>query len=214
MKPETEAREAQRHEVDDGTCKPAEYGARRFGKSAEHRDDRPQVARLWSPATESRCAAGHFPAARATSGSSAPSATTQDRGTCTGWFGSPTPGSLAANRAYLTRGGGHYIHAEKLRHTNAEAAAAQARPGRYHHVADNLRVKDVRVAPGGGRADGARAERFVVCHNPDAADRDAAVPRPAHRVPVRADRRLRHRAQAQTQRSGRLPTQQAWAAKV
>ena len=41
----------------------------------------------------------------------------------------------AANRAYLTRGGGHYIHAEKLRHTNAEAAAALARPGRYHDVA-------------------------------------------------------------------------------
>ena len=81
----------------------------------------------------------------------------------------------AANRAYLTRGGGHYIHAEKLRHTNAEAAAALARPGRYHDVADNLRVKEVRVAPGGGSADGARAERFVVCHNPDAADRDAAV---------------------------------------
>ena len=49
----------------------------------------------------------------------------------------------AANRAYLTRGGGHYIHAEKLRHTNAEAAAALARPGRYHTVADNLRVKEV-----------------------------------------------------------------------
>ena len=81
----------------------------------------------------------------------------------------------AANRAYLTRGGGHYIHAEKLRHTNAEAAAALARPGRYHDVADNLRVKEVWVAPGGGTADGARAERFVVCHNPDAADRDAAV---------------------------------------
>lgn len=31
----------------------------------------------------------------------------------------------AANRAYLTRGGGHYIHAEKLRHTNTEAAAAR-----------------------------------------------------------------------------------------
>ena len=81
----------------------------------------------------------------------------------------------AANRAYLTRGGGHYIHAEKLRHTNAEAAAALARPGRYHDVADNLRVKEVRVAPGGGTADGARAERFVICHNPDAAERDAAV---------------------------------------
>ena len=49
----------------------------------------------------------------------------------------------AANRAYLTRGGGHYIHAEKLRHTNAEAAAALARPGRYHDVADNLRVKEM-----------------------------------------------------------------------
>ncbi|MGH3633556.1 MAG: IS1634 family transposase, partial [Mycobacterium sp.] len=74
-----------------------------------------------------------------------------------------------------TRGGGHYIHAEKLRHTNTEAAAALARPGRYHDVADNLRVKEVRVSPGGGNQDGARAERFVVCHNPDAATRDAGV---------------------------------------
>ena len=83
----------------------------------------------------------------------------------------------AANRAYLTRGGGHYIHAEKLRHTNTEAAAALARPGRYHTVADNLRVKEVHVAPGGDGDgdDGARAQRFVVCHNPDQAERDAAV---------------------------------------
>jgi hypothetical protein len=86
----------------------------------------------------------------------------------------------AANRAYLTRGGGHYIHAEKLRRTNTEAAAALARPGRYRTVADNLRVKEVQVAPGGdGDGDegdeGARAVRFVVCHNPEQADRDAAV---------------------------------------
>jgi hypothetical protein len=87
----------------------------------------------------------------------------------------------AANRAYLTRGGGHYIHAEKLRHTNTEAAAALARPGRYRTVAGNLRVKEVHVAPGGdgdGASDGvrgARAVRFVVCHNPDQADRDATV---------------------------------------
>ena len=33
----------------------------------------------------------------------------------------------AANRAYLARGGGHYIHAEKLRDTSTEAAAALAR---------------------------------------------------------------------------------------
>ena len=83
----------------------------------------------------------------------------------------------ATNRGYLQRGGGHYIHAEKLRHTNTEAAAALARPGRYHAVADNLRVKEVHVAPGGnGDGDGgARAQRFVVCHNPDQAGRDAAV---------------------------------------
>src|SRR3954463_11414810 len=83
----------------------------------------------------------------------------------------------AANRAYLTKGGGHCIHAEKLRATNAEAAAALARPGRYHQVANNLRVKEVAVAPGGNGDgdDGARTQRFVVCHNPAQAERDAAV---------------------------------------
>jgi len=81
------------------------------------------------------------------------------------------------NRAYLTRGGGHYIHAEKLRHTNTEATAALARPGRYKTVADNLRVKEVAVAPGGtgDGDDGARAVRFVICHNPEQAERDAQV---------------------------------------
>jgi transposase len=89
----------------------------------------------------------------------------------------------AANRTYLTRGGGHYIHAEKLRHTNTEAAAALARAGRYRTVADNLRVKEVHVAPGGDRGgdgatdaqEGARTQRFVVCHNPEAAERDRQV---------------------------------------
>jgi len=84
----------------------------------------------------------------------------------------------AANRAYLTRRGGHYIHAEKLRHhTNTEAAAALARAGRYRTVAGNLRVKGVAVAPGGdGDGDGgARTQRFVVCHNPEQAERDAQV---------------------------------------
>jgi hypothetical protein len=44
----------------------------------------------------------------------------------------------AANRGYLTRGGGHYIHAERLRATNTEATAALARAGRYRTVAGNL----------------------------------------------------------------------------
>jgi len=43
--------------------------------------------------------------------------------------------------------------------------------------AENLRVKEVAVAHGGtGEGDqGARAQRLVVCHNPEQADRDAAV---------------------------------------
>jgi hypothetical protein len=83
----------------------------------------------------------------------------------------------AADRAYLTRGGGHYIHAEKLRKTKSEVAAALARPGRYRTVEENLRVKEVAVAPGGQGYgdDGMRAQRFVVCHNPEQAERDAAV---------------------------------------
>jgi xanthine dehydrogenase molybdopterin-binding subunit B len=83
----------------------------------------------------------------------------------------------AANRAYLTRGGGHYIHAEKLRQTNTQATAALARPGRYHSVAGNLRVKEVAVAPGGDGDgdDGVRTQRFVICHNPEQAERDQQV---------------------------------------
>ena len=74
-----------------------------------------------------------------------------------------------ANRAYLQRGGGHYVVAEKLRHASAEAKEALSRPGRYAHVAGNLSVKEVRVG------EGARAQRFVVCHNPEAATRDQQV---------------------------------------
>lgn len=75
----------------------------------------------------------------------------------------------AENRRYLQRGGGHYIMGEKLRGDSAEAAAALSRQGRYHTVAGNLRVKEVRVD------DGTARDRFVVCHNPDAAVRDSAV---------------------------------------
>jgi hypothetical protein len=73
------------------------------------------------------------------------------------------------NRRYLQRGGGHYIVGEKLRGDSAEAAAALSRQGRYHQVAGNLRVKEVRVD------DGVMRDRFVICHNPDRARRDATV---------------------------------------
>ena len=39
-----------------------------------------------------------------------------------------------ANRAYLQRGGGHYVVAEKLRNASREAKEALARPGRYHRA--------------------------------------------------------------------------------
>ena len=58
---------------------------------------------------------------------------------------------------------------EKLRSDSAEATAALARAGRYHTVAGNLRVKEVRVD------DGTRRDRFVICRNPEQAARDAEV---------------------------------------
>ncbi len=75
----------------------------------------------------------------------------------------------AENRRYLQRAGGHYIIGEKLRGESAEAKAALARQGRYRTVAGNLEVKEVRVD------DGTLRDRFVICRNPDQAERDQAV---------------------------------------
>ncbi len=72
----------------------------------------------------------------------------------------------AGNRRCLRSGDGHYIIGEKLRSGSAEADAALSRQGRYHDVAANLRVKEVRIS---------ESERFVICHNPDGAERDAQV---------------------------------------
>ena len=72
----------------------------------------------------------------------------------------------AENRRYLRKGGNHYIIGERLRSGSAEAAAALSRQGRYQEVAANLRVKEVRIA---------EDERFVICHNPEGAERDAAT---------------------------------------
>ena len=72
----------------------------------------------------------------------------------------------AGNRRYLRSGDHHYIIGEKLRSGSAEAQAALSRQGRYQDVAANLRVKEVRIS---------EHERFVICHNPEGAERDAAV---------------------------------------
>jgi hypothetical protein len=72
----------------------------------------------------------------------------------------------AANRRHLRSGDHHYILGEKLRSGSAEADAALSRQGRYQDIAANLRVKEVRVSD---------SERFVICYNPEGAERDAAV---------------------------------------
>jgi hypothetical protein len=72
----------------------------------------------------------------------------------------------AENRRYLRKGGGSYIIGEKLRSGSAEAAAALSRQGRYKDLAQNLKVKEVRIADD---------ERFIICFNPEAAERDTAI---------------------------------------
>ena len=78
-------------------------------------------------------------------------------------------GFTAADLPRDLRAGGRnqYIVGAKLRSGSAEAAvvAAQSRPDHYQEVA-NLQVMEIRVGSG---------ERYVLCHDPEAAERDAAV---------------------------------------
>jgi DDE family transposase len=159
---------------EDGDKPPEEEGDRRLGHSKDHRDDLPQVViamavtrdgipvRCWTfPGNEPDQKIIRTVKDDLGSWNLRRLVWVADRG-----FAS------AANRAYLSRGGGHYIHAEKLRGTNAGAAAALARQGRYHQVAGNLRVKEAWVP---AKDAGERAGRFAVCHNPGQAERDRAV---------------------------------------
>src|SRR5260370_32406004 len=63
--------------------------------------------------------------------------------------------------------GGGYISGEKLRTGSQEVKAALSRQGRYKTVRDNLQVKEVRL--------GDDSDRFIICYNPDQAERDAAI---------------------------------------
>ena len=166
--------------VGDGqVVNPAESGRRAFGHSKDFRGDLPQVVIAMAVTRDGvpiRC--WTFPGSE---NDQAIIRTVKDD--LGGWnlrrlvWVADRGFASTGNRAYLTKGGGHYIHAEKLRHTNLEAAAALTRPGRYKTVAGNLRVKEVHVAPGGqgDGGEGARTQRFVVCHNPEQAQRDTAV---------------------------------------
>ena len=143
-------------------------GFRTYGKSKDHRDDLPQVVigmavtrdgipvRVW-------CWPGN------TNDSALIRQVKDDmRDWCLArviWV-ADRGFTSAENHRYLRKGGGHYIIGEKLRSGSAEASAALSRQGRYKDVAGNLKVKEARIA---------EDERFVICFNPEAAERDAAV---------------------------------------
>jgi Transposase DDE domain len=155
----------------ESSVNPAQGGARRFGRSKDHRDDLPQVVigmavtrqgipvRLWCfPGDTSEQLLLRTVKDDLRAWNLNRVIWVVDRGF-----------TSAANRRYLQRAGGHYIMGEKLRGDSAEAKAALGRAGRYRTVAGNLRVKEVRVD------DGTARDRFVICHNPQRATRDAEV---------------------------------------
>ena len=151
---------------EDGKREPS--GFRTWGKSKDHRDDLPQIVigmavtrdgipvRVWC-----------WP------GDTADSALIRQvkddmRDWCLSrviWV-ADRGFTSAENRRYLRKGGGSYIIGEKLRSGSADSRAALSRQGRYKDIAGNLKVKEVKIA---------EDERFVICFNPEAAERDAAV---------------------------------------
>jgi hypothetical protein len=74
----------------------------------------------------------------------------------------------ADNLAALSRGLGRYILAVPLRKVKDVETEVLTRPGRYKPVADNLQVKEVVVG------DGERRKRYVLCLNPQEAERERA----------------------------------------
>jgi hypothetical protein len=145
-----------------------ESGFRRYGKSKDHRDDLPQIViglavtrtgipvRVWcwpgntqdqTLLAEVKDDLRAWKLGRVI--------TVVDRGF-----------SSADNLAYLRRAGGHYIAGMRMRDGNPLVEQVLSRQGRYQQVRDNLRVKEVRL----DHTD----QRFVICHNPDQAQRDKA----------------------------------------
>jgi len=145
-----------------------EAGFRTWGKSKDHRDDLPQVV-IGMAVTR-----GGIPLrAWCWPGNTGDSALIrQVKDDLRDWTLSRVVWvadrgfTSAENRRYLRKGGNHYIIGERLRSGSPEAAAALSRQGRYQEVAGSLRVKEVRIA---------EDERFVICHSPEGAERDAAV---------------------------------------
>jgi transposase len=162
------ARDEKGGPVPDGAAGGREAGFRTWGKSKDHRDDLPQIVigmavtrdgiplRVWCwPGNTNDSALIRQVKDEVRNWSLSRVVWVADRGF-----------TSAENRRYLRRGGNHYIIGERLRSGSPEAAAALSRQGRYQEVAASLRVKEVRIA---------EDERFVICHSPEGAERDAAI---------------------------------------
>ena len=143
-------------------------GFRTWGKSKDHRDDLPQIV-IGMAVTRDGIPVRAWCRPGDTSDSALIRQVKDDmRDWCLSkviWV-ADRGFTSAENRRYLRKGGGSYIIGEKLRSGSADAAAALSRRGRYKDVAQNLKVKEVRIA---------EDERFVICFNPEGADRDAAT---------------------------------------
>ena len=71
----------------------------------------------------------------------------------------------AQNLVELSRGLGRYVLAVPMRRVQDVEVEVLSRPGRYRQVADNLQVKELWVG------DGERRKRYVLCFNPQEAER-------------------------------------------
>jgi hypothetical protein len=146
-----------------------DIGFRTHGKSKDHRDDLPQVVigmavtregipvRVWSwPGNTSDSKLIRQVKDDMRDWSLARIVWVADRGF-----------SSAENRRYLQRAGGHYIIGEKLRTGSPDVQTALSRQGRYANIRDNMQVKEVTIDDA--------ADRFVICYNPEQAERDRHV---------------------------------------
>src|SRR4029079_16237883 len=92
------------------------------------------------------------------------------------------------------RGGGHFIAGMRMRDGNPLTDTVLSRPGRYQQVRDNLRVKEVNVDD--------TEVRYVICHNPEQAERDRTQREDAvTRLQTELDRIAKARAKTQNSKS-------------
>jgi transposase len=180
-------------EIEDADEHDGEGGLRRFGHSKDHRPDRPQVViGLAVTRTGIPVRVWVWPGNTADQ-----SVIEQVKSDLAGWrlgravWVVDRGLSSEENLRYLRRGGGNWIAGQRMRAGEPACEAALARQGRYRDVADNLRVKEVRLGEAGAE------RRFIVCHNPDEAERDRARrERALSRIEEELERiaRLRQRA--------------------